>query len=186
MRRPLEAVRARETQVGAERIAHRVDEALGAARREAVLPPEVEHLHPAAGAVDARLDPADEAVAEEHRQHVPAPAPLGGWDEELPDVVELEQGSEQGPVPHDRIERRQECDRGRRLRGSLQQSDLVLEDEPLPAHAFDLDGNELAVVDELLAQRVLPGASGHLGSGLAGPMPPKMSAPPTPRRPWAR
>ncbi len=64
---PLEAGRACEAQVGAERVAHRVDEALGAARREAVLPPEVEHLHAAAGAVDARLDPADEAVAEEHR-----------------------------------------------------------------------------------------------------------------------
>ena len=89
----------REAQVGAKRIAHRVDEALGAARREAVLPPEVEHLHLAAVAVDARLDPADEAVAEEHRQHVPTPAPLGRRDEELPDVVELEQGSEQGPGP---------------------------------------------------------------------------------------
>ena len=45
VRCPLEARRACEAQVGAERVAHRVDEALGAARREAVLPPEAEHLH---------------------------------------------------------------------------------------------------------------------------------------------
>ena len=133
-----------EAQVGAERVAHRVDEALGAARREAVLPPEAEHLHAAAGAVEARLDPADEAVAEEHRQHVPTPAPLGRRDEELPDVLELEQGSEQSPVPDQRIERRQECDGGRRLRRVLEQVDLRSEHEPLAAHVLDVNRNELA------------------------------------------
>ena len=40
VRRPLEAARAREPEVGAQRVAHRVDEALGTARVEAVLPPE--------------------------------------------------------------------------------------------------------------------------------------------------
>ena len=65
VRRPLEAARAGEAQVGAERVAHRVDEPLGASRREAVLPPDVEHLHAGVGPVDPRLDPADEAVAEE-------------------------------------------------------------------------------------------------------------------------
>ena len=48
-----------------------------------------EHLHLATSAVDARLDPADEAIAEEDRQHVPAPTPPGRRDEELPHIVEL-------------------------------------------------------------------------------------------------
>ena len=74
----------------AQRRAHSVDEAIGAARSEAVLPPEAEYLHLAASAVDPQLDPADEAVAEDHRQHVPAPTPLGWREEELPDIVELE------------------------------------------------------------------------------------------------
>ena len=42
---PLETVGAGEAQVFAERVAHRVDESVGAARREAVLPPDVEHPH---------------------------------------------------------------------------------------------------------------------------------------------
>ena len=39
VRSPLETDRASEVQVGAERVAHRFDKALAAARREAVLPP---------------------------------------------------------------------------------------------------------------------------------------------------
>ncbi len=61
--RPLEAVRARKAEVGAECVSHCVHEALGAPRREAVLPPDADHLR--AVPVDSRLDPADEAVAEE-------------------------------------------------------------------------------------------------------------------------
>ncbi len=123
----------------------------------------------------------------EDRQHVPAPSSLRRRVEELPDVVELEQGSEQRPVPDERVERRQERDRRRRLRRILQQPDLVLQDEALPAHALDRHGDELAVLDQLLAQRRSAGISGQLGSGLAGPMPPKMSPPPpTPSRPCAR
>ena len=45
----------------------------------------------AGSAVDARLDPAHEAIAEEHRQHVPTPATLGRREEELPHVLEPEQ-----------------------------------------------------------------------------------------------
>ena len=109
-------------------------------------------MHPPAGAVDARLDPAHEPVAEEHRQHVPAPTPLRRRHEELPHIVELEQGSEEAPVPDQWIERGQECDGGWRLRGSFQQSDLLLQHVALAAHRLDLDGNELAVGDQLLAQ----------------------------------
>ena len=152
MRRPLESVGACEAEVGAERVAHRVDEPVGAARREPVLPPEVDDLHPGLGPVDARLDPADEAIAEEDRQHVPTPAPLGRREEELPDVVEPEQRPEQAPVPHERIERRQECDGRRRLRGRSSCATSSREHEALPAHALDLDRNELAPFDQLLAQ----------------------------------
>ena len=102
---PLEAARACEAQVGAERVAHRVGEPFGAARREAVLPPDVEHLHAGVGPVDARLDPADESVPERDRQHVPAPAALGGRYEELPHVVEAEKAAKQAAVPDQRIER---------------------------------------------------------------------------------
>src|SRR6266851_9877611 len=73
---PLEAASGREAQVRAERIAHRVDEPVGVARREAVLPPNVEHLDAGSVPVDPRLDPADEAVAEGDREHVPAPTAL--------------------------------------------------------------------------------------------------------------
>ena len=64
MGRPLEAAGAREAQVRAERVAHGVDEPVGATRREAVFPPDVEHLHAGSVPVDPRFDPADEAVAE--------------------------------------------------------------------------------------------------------------------------
>src|SRR6187431_2753706 len=106
MRGPFEARRAREAEVGAERIAHRVDEALRPSRCEAVLPPQVENLDAAGLPVDPRLDPPDEAVAEEHRKYVPAPTAFLRWDEELPDVVEAEQGREERAIPHEGVERR--------------------------------------------------------------------------------
>src|SRR5437773_1261210 len=154
--RPLEAARACEAQVRAECVAHRVHEPLGAARREAVLPPDIEHVHAGLGPVDPRLDPADEAVAEHDRQDVPAPTALGGWQEELPHVVEVEQAAEEAAVPNQGIEGGKERDGGRRLRRRLQQLDVLSEDEALAAHARDLDWNELAALDELLAQDVPP------------------------------
>ena len=99
VRRPLEPVGSCEAEVGAKRVAHRVDEPVGPARREPVLPPEVDDLDAGLGRVDARLDPADEAVPEEDRQHVPAPPPLVRRDEELPDVVEAEELAEQARGP---------------------------------------------------------------------------------------
>ena len=92
---------------------------------------------------------------EEHRQHVPAPTPLGWWDEELPDVVELEERPEQAAVPHQRVERRQERDGRRRLAGAPPAArPPLVRTKRLPRHALHLDRNELAPFDELLAQRV--------------------------------
>src|SRR5487761_563485 len=93
--RPLDAVRLREAHVGAERLAHRVDEPLCTARLEAVLPPDGEHLDAGSVPVDPRLDPADQTVAEDHREHVVAPPSLVRLEEALPDVVEIEQAREQ-------------------------------------------------------------------------------------------
>jgi hypothetical protein len=67
--RPFQAVGPREAEVGAERRAHRFDEALDATGVEAILPPEPEHAHAGVIAVDPRLDPADEAVTEQDGQH---------------------------------------------------------------------------------------------------------------------
>ena len=103
--RPLEPVDPGEAQVGVQRLTHRLDEPLRAGRSEPVLPPEIENVDPGLLAVDARLDPADEAIAKENRQDVPAPAALRRRYEELPDVVEAEEAAEQAPVPDERVER---------------------------------------------------------------------------------
>jgi hypothetical protein len=141
-----------EGQVGAKRLAHRVDEAFDAARLEAILPPDVENAHEAVVTLDAGLDPADEAVAEDDRKDVPAPAPLRRRVEELPDVLESEQRSQERAVPDERVERREERDGRRRLRRRVEKSDLVAENEPLAADALDVDRNQLAALDELLAE----------------------------------
>src|SRR4029077_16910816 len=94
VRRPVEVVHPGETQVPVERVLHRLDEAVGVLRREAFLPPETEHLDALAVAVDPWLEAADEAFAEEDREHVPAEAAFGGRVEEVPDVVELEERRE--------------------------------------------------------------------------------------------
>src|SRR4051812_39385747 len=60
VRRPLDPRCPREPQVGAQRVAHRLDESGSAARRKAVLPPGVQHLHAVLCAVDLRLDSTDE------------------------------------------------------------------------------------------------------------------------------
>src|SRR5919201_1820433 len=152
MGRPLEATRACETQVSAERLAHPVHEPVSAAWREAILPPGVEHVYAGVCAVDPRFDPADEAVPENERQHVPAPTALGRWHEELPHVVEVEQASKEAAVPDQRIERGKECDGGGRLRWRFQQFDVLLDHEALAANTVDVDRNELAALDELVAQ----------------------------------
>ena len=61
--------------------------------------------------------------------------------------------------------RRRERDGGRRLRRRLQQLDVLADDEAFAAHALDLDGNELAALDQLLAER---GSSRVLRARLRG------------------
>ena len=56
-----------------ERRAHRVHEAWSEPRLEAGLPPQAEHVDPTLAAVDARLDPADEPVAEKDRKDASSP-----------------------------------------------------------------------------------------------------------------
>ena len=67
VRRPVEVVHPGETQVRVECVLHRLDEAVGALRGEALLPPETENLDALAVAVDPWLEAADEAFAEEDR-----------------------------------------------------------------------------------------------------------------------
>src|SRR5437870_8432909 len=154
MRRPREPVGAREAEVRAQRVAHRVDEPVNAAWREPILPPDIEHLHASLGPVDTRLDPADETVTETDRQHVPAPTALGRWEEEFPDVVEVEQAPEKAAIPHDRIERGNESDGSGRVRPRCLQFGVLADDEAFPADALHLDGNEVSAFDEFLAQSV--------------------------------
>src|SRR3954447_7969982 len=98
-RRPLDAIGAGEAQICAERVAHRIHESGGAGGREAGFPPEAEYLDAAILVVDPRLDPADEPVAEEDRQHVVAPPTLLRLEEALPHELEVEEAHEQRGVP---------------------------------------------------------------------------------------
>jgi hypothetical protein len=61
------AARACEAPVGAVRVAHRVCEP--SVRREAILPPDIEHVHACVGPIGPRLDPADEPVPERSEAH---------------------------------------------------------------------------------------------------------------------
>src|SRR5256885_8247165 len=142
VRRPREPFGAREAEVRAQRVAHRVDEPVNATRREPVLPPDIEHLHASLVPVDPRLDPADEAVLENDRQHVPAPTALGRWKEELPDVLELEEAPEEAAIPNDWIERGHERDGRRRVRRGFEKFDVLTDEKAFSADAPHLDGNE--------------------------------------------
>src|SRR5918911_2709212 len=95
VRRPFQTPGTGESEVRREAIAHRIDEAVGPASVETVLPPDVQDAHDAVVALDPRLDPADEAVAEDDRQDVPPPPPLHRRQEELPDVLEAEHVGEE-------------------------------------------------------------------------------------------
>src|SRR5262249_51893170 len=134
-----------------------------------VLPPHADHLHEACVAVDPGLDSSDETVAEKERQHVPPPAPFLRREEELPHVVESEQGAEEWAVPDQGVERGGECDGGRGLGRPFQQVDVLFDDPPLPPHALDVDGHELSVRDETVAQCRSPGMPGPPRIGLRGP-----------------
>src|SRR5439155_15537437 len=123
------------------------DEPVHAAWREPLLPPDVEDIHATFGPFDPRLDPADEAVPKDDRQDVPAPAAFSGWHEELPHVVEVEQAPKEAAIPNQRVERWEEGDRGRWLRGRFQQFDVLTDEQALSADALHVDGNEVSAVD---------------------------------------
>ena len=88
-------------------------------RIEPRLPPQARDSERAGPPLDARLDPADEAVAVQDRQDVVAPAPLRGGDVDLPDVVEAVEAAQEVAVPAQRVERRQERDARRRRRRAV-------------------------------------------------------------------
>src|SRR4029450_14060656 len=95
---------------------------------------------------------ADATGTEEARQDVVAPPSLVLWGEHLPDPIEVEERLEEAAVPHQRVHRRKEGDRGIRRGRCGEQVDLVAEDEPRPAQTLDRDADELAALDELVAQ----------------------------------
>jgi hypothetical protein len=134
-----------------------------------VLPPDVEHLHASAVAVDPRFDPAGEAAAEDDREHVIAPPAPGRREEALPHVVVAEQARQEGGVPHQRVERGDERDAGDRLRRSLQQRDLLGEDEARAAHALDVDGHKRAEFHQFLPELVALRRRGDTVERTAGP-----------------
>ena len=100
-------VDAGESAVGVESGCERRHETVGRERVEVVLPPEAGDPENPRLAVDARLDPADEAIVEVERQDVVAPPSLGRRDVDLPEVVEAVEGAEEIAVPDERIERRE-------------------------------------------------------------------------------
>src|SRR5207249_4506065 len=99
VRCPFEPARARKAKVRSEGLAHRLDEVLRAPRREALLPPQPEDPYAVRRAVDPGLDPPDEPVTEEDREHVVPPLPAVRRQVHLPDVLEAEQRFEHLPVP---------------------------------------------------------------------------------------
>src|SRR5205814_6455052 len=132
-----------------------------AAGAESFLPPQSKHSQNIGLAIDARLDPPDEAVAVQDRQHVVAPAALGLGDVHLPEVVESEEVAQQAPVPDQRIQRRDEGDLRRHAAWRLARRQLTLGlveevlvfgwDVPHLSPAFDLNRCELALSDQQLA-----------------------------------
>jgi len=109
---PFEVIGPCETQIGAERVPHGFDEPVGLARLEAVFPPDAEDLDATLVPVDPWFDPADEAVAEEDREHVPAPAAFRRREEALPHEFEVEELRDERCVPQQGVERGDERDGG--------------------------------------------------------------------------
>src|SRR3989304_6150075 len=72
-----------------------------------------------------RLEPADEAIPEQDREDVVAPAPLGGRDVDLPDVVEVEELPQEIAVPAQRVERSEERHTASHAAGRLAGSDFA-------------------------------------------------------------
>ena len=131
-------------------------------RLEPLLPPHAEDPECVRPPIDPRLDPADQRVPEQDRQHVVAPAPLRRRDVDLPDVVEVVQrrrksrsqmsGSSgaRNATPGSRRPARRRRDFGL---GGRQHRQVARDDESSPADALDLDRDELSRLDELAAPR---------------------------------
>jgi hypothetical protein len=88
--------------------------------------------------------------------------------EEFPHIVEVEQAPKEAAVLDQRIKRGKERDGGRRLRRRFQQRDVLADDEAFAAYALDVDGNELAQLDQLLAEGGRPGDVDFSGSDFTG------------------
>ena len=118
--------------------------------------------------VDAWLDAAHEPVAEEEREDVVPPASLVLGHVDLPDVVEVVERAEQVAIPAEGVERGEEGDAGRRAAGRATVGDLGLGalevrqraggHEPRPADALDDDGDERAIREQYVPDRL---ANGH-------------------------
>ena len=170
-----------------------INETIGRKRVEAVLPPQADDPEHARSSLDPRLDPADEAVTEQHRQDVVAPASLRSGDVDLPDVVEVEQRTAGGPDPR----RTGRAGRGTRRPAlprplglgpgccSASRSQLVGEDEPLAPDALDVDRHRASPLPP--ARPPAPAASRGVGAvhgrvGSRRPVP-QLGTPPAPEQP---
>ena len=132
-------------------------------RVEAVLPPQTSDAERIVLALDPRLDPADQPVAEEDGQDVVAPAALRGRDVDLPQVVEPIEAAQEVAIPDERIERGEERNPRRRPAGRRPSRDLALrlleerhllgQREPRTADPFDHDRDERPVGDQLSVER---------------------------------
>ena len=88
------------------------DEARDPERVEPSLPPHAEDAQDVRLPIDPRLDPTDQPIAVQDRQHVVAPASLLLRDVDLPDVIERVERAQELAVPDVRVERGQERDAG--------------------------------------------------------------------------
>ena len=144
--------------VSLERVGQRSREAVRGHRVEARLPPYLQHPERPCAPVDARLDPPDESVAEEHRQDVIAPPSFRRRDVHLPDIVEVVQRAQEGAIPDERIQWRQEGDRrvagrnGARRDNRIQDVPFLGEQEPFAAYPLHDDRDQRAILDESLQQ----------------------------------
>src|ERR687897_1023171 len=104
--------------------------------------------------VGLQVDPGDELVAEQERQHVIAVHPLPLRHVDLQPVPKPEQGFGAGPLPDQRIERAEQGPRGHPAREA---SVTVQVSRALPT--LDHDRRELSLLDELAE---CPPRGGHL------------------------
>src|SRR5215207_1387906 len=169
--------RAEEQSMRAQRGRELLDEGRLVERLEGVLPPEAEHAERPGLALDPRLDPTDEAVAPEQRQDVVAPAPLRGRDVDLPEIVEVPQAAQQVAIPHERVEWSEERHSRDDRPLVKEQRRFLRQDHAVTLDALDRNGQQQAVLDQLVAQPV------PLGRGRRGAEPDLLIAAAHPKQP---